>query len=98
MALADLAPGARARVVRVSDEDGELLRYLGALALTPGTEVTLVARAPFDGPITLAVGDARPAVGPVVAQQVLVEPLEPVEVSRTRRSVAAGRKHAAGEG
>ena len=27
VALADLAPGARARVVRVSDEDGELLRY-----------------------------------------------------------------------
>ena len=88
VALADLAPGARARVVRVSDEDGELLRYLGELALTPGTEVTLVARAPFDGLLTLAVGDARPAVGPVVAQQVLVEPLEPVEAPRTRRSVA----------
>ena len=79
LALADLEPGARARVVRVSDEDGELLRYLGELALTPGAEVTLVARAPFDGPITLAVGDARPAVGPGVAQQVLVEPLDPAD-------------------
>ncbi|MDF1505430.1 metal-dependent transcriptional regulator [Roseisolibacter sp. H3M3-2] len=77
LALSDLEPGARARVVRVSDEDGALLRYLGELALTPGTELTLVARAPFDGPLTLAVGDARPAVGPGVAQQVLVEPLDP---------------------
>jgi DtxR family Mn-dependent transcriptional regulator len=88
LALADLAPGARARVVRVSDEDGALLRYLGELALTPGTEVTLVERAPFGGPLTLAVGDARPAVGPSVAQQVLVEPLEAPQAPRTRRGAA----------
>ena len=75
LALVDLAPGARARVVRVSDEDGALLRYLSELALTPGAELTLVERAPFDGPLTLLVGEARPAVGPSVAAQVLVEPI-----------------------
>ncbi len=74
--LAELTPGVRARLVRVSDEDGALLRYLGALALTPGTELVLVERAPFDGPLTLAVGDARPAIGPAVAAQLLVEPLD----------------------
>ena len=73
VALAELAAGERARVVRVSDEDGALLRYLGELALRPGAEVTLVERAPFGGPLTLAVGAARPAVGPQVAAQVLVE-------------------------
>jgi DtxR family Mn-dependent transcriptional regulator len=71
--------------VRVSDEDGALLRYLGELALTPGTELTLVERAPFGGPLTLAVGDARPAVGPSVAEQVLVEPLEASPAPRARR-------------
>ena len=76
LALADLLPGARARVVRVNDEDGALLRQLEALALTPGAEVTLVARAPDDGALTLAVGDARSAVGSQVAEQVLVEPIE----------------------
>ena len=94
LALADLETGARARVVRVSDEDGALLRYLGELALTPGTELTLVDRAPFGGPLTLAVGDARPAVGPSVAEQVLVEPLEAVPAPRARR----GAPRRAGEG
>src|SRR5688500_18147483 len=75
IALADLADGQTARVVRVSDEDGELLRYLAELALLPGAEVTVVDRAPFGGPLTLAVGDRRCAVGPVAAAEVLVEPV-----------------------
>ena len=97
LALADLETGARARVVRVSDEDGALLRYLGELALTPGTELTLVERAPFGGPLTLAVGDARPAVGPSVAEQVLVEPLEATPAPRARRG-APRRARDGGEG
>src|SRR5215218_6596394 len=51
--LADLAAGQSARVVRVSDEDAALLRYLAELALLPGAAVTLVERAPFGGPLTL---------------------------------------------
>jgi len=62
VALDDLAAGARARVVRVSDEDGALLRYLGGLALRPGADVVLVERAPFDGPLTVAVDGAAVAV------------------------------------
>ena len=77
VALADLPAGQAARVVRVSDEDGALLRYLAELALLPGATVTLVDRAPFGGPLTLEVAGARPAVGPAVAAQVLVEPLAP---------------------
>ena len=77
IALADLADGQTARVVRVSDEDGELLRYLADLALLPGAEVTVVDRAPYGGPLTLAVGDRRCAVGPVAAAEVLVEPVGP---------------------
>ena len=76
IALADLADGQTARVVRVSDEDGELLRYLADLALLPGAEVTVVDRAPFGGPLTLEVGERRCAVGPVAAAEVLVEPVE----------------------
>ena len=74
VALDDLVPGARARVVRVSDEDGALLRYLGDLALRPGAEVVLVARAPFDGPLTVAVDGEAVAIGRPAAAQVLVEP------------------------
>ncbi len=74
--LADLNAGERARMVRVSDRDGSLLRYLAEIALQPGVEVELVARAPFDGPLTLRIGDKQLMVGPSLAGQVLVETLE----------------------
>jgi DtxR family Mn-dependent transcriptional regulator len=71
--LADLEVGECARMVRVSDKDPSLLRYLAQIALQPGAEITLVARAPFDGPITLRIGSDEPLVGPNLAAQVLVE-------------------------
>jgi DtxR family transcriptional regulator, Mn-dependent transcriptional regulator len=60
-------------VVRVSDEDGAMLRYLAELGIRPGAVVSLVAREPFGGPLTVAVGETERAVGPALAQQVLVE-------------------------
>jgi DtxR family transcriptional regulator, Mn-dependent transcriptional regulator len=69
--------------VRVSDKNGSLLRYLAEIALQPGAEVEVIARAPFDGPLTLRVGDLEPIVGPNLEEQVLVEPL--VERPRARR-------------
>ncbi|HYD52050.1 MAG TPA: FeoA family protein, partial [Gemmatimonadaceae bacterium] len=73
--LAAREPGDSLRVVRVGDRDGERLRYLAELGITPGTIVRIVARAPFGGPITLAVGPEERLVGPALAEQVLVEPL-----------------------
>jgi len=74
--LADIPAGEHARVVRVSDQDPSMLRYLAELDIRPGAVVRLVARAPFDGPITIDVGGAECAVGPTLAGQVMVEPLE----------------------
>jgi DtxR family Mn-dependent transcriptional regulator len=71
--LADVAVGEEARVVRVADEDATMLRYLDELDLRPGAPVKVLARAPFDGPITLRVGAAERLVGPGLAAQVLVE-------------------------
>lgn len=72
--LADLAVGETARMVRVvSDKDSSFLRYLAEIALQPGAEVTIVSRAPFDGPITLRIGMAEPVVGPNLAARVLVD-------------------------
>ncbi|HZF67076.1 MAG TPA: metal-dependent transcriptional regulator [Gemmatirosa sp.] len=82
VALDDLVAGERARVVRVSDEDGALLRYLGGLALRPGAEIVLVERAPFDGPLTVAVDGSAVAIGRPAAAQVLVEPVGPGEPRR----------------
>jgi len=71
--LAELEIGIAARMVRVSDKNPGLLRYLAEIDLTPGATVRVLARAPFDGPLTLQVGDAEPVVGQGLAEQVLVE-------------------------
>jgi DtxR family Mn-dependent transcriptional regulator len=77
--LTDAAVGERVRVRQVMDEDGERLRYLAELGIRPGAVIRLLERAPFDGPITLWVGDgvggATRAVGPALAAQVFVESL-----------------------
>jgi DtxR family Mn-dependent transcriptional regulator len=51
--LVDLAPGEQASVSRVPDGDPGLLRYLAELGLVPGSDVELVSRAPFGGPVTM---------------------------------------------
>ena len=77
--LAEQAVGSSARVAAVGDEDGELLRYVASLAIKPGTVVTVVARAPFDGPLTVEVaGKGTKAqrthvVGGTVARAVMVD-------------------------
>ena len=77
--LGDAVPGERVRVREVMDDDAERLRYLAELGIRPGAVVRILDRAPFDGPITLWVGDAAGgvarAVGPALAAQVFVESL-----------------------
>jgi DtxR family Mn-dependent transcriptional regulator len=60
-------------VVRVSDDDAAMLRYLGELGLTIGAEVTVQSREPYGGPIALRVGHVQRQIGPALAAAVLVE-------------------------
>ena len=73
--LAEMNVGASGSVVRVADEDPEMLRYLAELTIVPGKRVTVKSRAPYDGPITLSVGRQELSIGPALAAQVLVDPL-----------------------
>lgn len=68
----DLAVGDSARVARMSDRDPALLRYLGELGIRPGVSLRLVDRAPFEGPLTVAVGRARHVIGAAAARRVWV--------------------------
>ncbi len=78
-ALSDVGAGENVRVRMVMDDDGDRLRYLAELGIRPGSIIRLLGRAPFDGPITLWVGDGAGgvtrAVGPALAAQVFVESL-----------------------
>ncbi len=71
--LDKLDVGASAAVRRVRDEDPAALRYLAELQMTPGTEVTLTERGPFNGPLYVRVGDKQHIVSPELAQSVQVE-------------------------
>jgi DtxR family Mn-dependent transcriptional regulator len=86
--LADLALGERARVVGASDEDGARLRYLAELGLVPGVAVVVVAREPFEGPVTVRLPDAAETVerpiGVALARSVVVE--------RVAASLGSGRR------
>ncbi len=70
--LADVPVGTTTRVVRVEDEDAGTLRYLDSLGIRPGAEVELSQRAPYDGPLTLAIGNSRFQVGTALASRVMV--------------------------
>ncbi len=76
LSLAELESGDGARVVQVSDDDPDLLRYLAELAIVPGAEVVVLSKAPYEGPITLGVSGNRLSIGPALAAQVRVAPLK----------------------
>ena len=71
--LADLGPGHRVLVVRVTDDDPEVLRYFAELGIRPGVSLAVLAREPHDGPLTLAVAGERLSVGTGLAGHVMVD-------------------------
>ena len=70
--LAELGDGDSATIARVGDRDGERLRYLATLGIAIGTQVELVSREPYDGPITLLIDSKRRVIGPELARHILV--------------------------
>src|SRR5581483_732119 len=71
-ALAELEPGATATFVQISDSDPAMLRFLGERGIVPGTELELVERQPFDGPLFVRVGGETHALGAVLARAMRV--------------------------
>ena len=70
--LTSLKPGQRAQVAEVSDHDAALLRYLGKRGLYPNAHVHIVAVEPYQGPLTVRVGDTEYALGREAAGHVYV--------------------------
>ncbi len=72
--LAEMAAGDQATVVRVSDADPAMLRYLTELEIGIGDPIELLARQPFEGPYEVRVGDRHLALGAPLARAIRVEP------------------------
>jgi DtxR family Mn-dependent transcriptional regulator len=73
--LGELTAGQRARVLRVPEEDETLLQYLATLGLQPQATVHVEEVAPFRGPLTARIGEARHILGRELASQIVVRPL-----------------------
>ena len=70
--LSDLEPGAVAAFARVSDADPEMLRYLDERGIRPGTELEVVSREPFEGPLHVTVAGAQHILGERLAGAIRV--------------------------
>jgi DtxR family Mn-dependent transcriptional regulator len=74
--LSTLEAGSAARISRMGDESPEFLSYIEELGLLPEVELTVVGRAPFNGPLMVRAGGAEHALGDEVASKLWVERLE----------------------
>ena len=72
-ALADLEPGERATLVRVSDSDPAMLRYLSEHQIGIGAEVELVSRQPFGGAFDVRIDGREQALGVGLARAMRVK-------------------------
>jgi DtxR family Mn-dependent transcriptional regulator len=69
--LAMLEPGTTAELRRVGTNHAGRLRYIAELGLQPGASVTVVAKEPFDGPVTVRVEGNDRIIGHELAQLLL---------------------------
>jgi DtxR family Mn-dependent transcriptional regulator len=71
--LSEMEPGQRAVILCVAEHDADLLRYLAELELRPQVVIEVEEVAPFDGPLTVRIGESHRVIGRQVASQVTVQ-------------------------
>jgi DtxR family Mn-dependent transcriptional regulator len=59
----ELTAGDRGVLVRVSDADPDMLRYLTEQGIALGAQIEVVEREPFEGPLTVRGGDTEHVLG-----------------------------------
>jgi len=70
--LPDADAGESVLVTRVTAQNAEQLTYLGSLGIRPEASLTVIDKAPFDGPVHLRVGSANHHVGLNLARQIFI--------------------------
>jgi DtxR family Mn-dependent transcriptional regulator len=71
--LASLEPGAGGVLVRISDADPEMLRYLSERGIALGDAFEVVDKQPFDGPLFVRFGATEHVLGGALAAAMRVE-------------------------
>jgi DtxR family transcriptional regulator, Mn-dependent transcriptional regulator len=73
--LSHAEPGQKLVIHRVSDANSERLRYLDELGLTPKVRLEVLAKAPFNGPLTIRISEEERIIGYEISHHVFVAPL-----------------------
>ncbi|MFW5714224.1 MAG: metal-dependent transcriptional regulator [Brevefilum sp.] len=70
--LNSLEIGKKGRILRVPNEDPQVLRYLGKCGLRPGAHIKLISRTPYDQTMRVKIIDAddEAVVGPSLGSQI----------------------------
>jgi DtxR family Mn-dependent transcriptional regulator len=71
--LSDIPVGQTVELRRVAESAPERLRYLASLGLRPSAVLTVTERQPFEGPLTVLVGDEQRTIGGELARVLLCE-------------------------
>ena len=74
--LESLPAGARGVLVRVSDSDPEMLRYLAEQGIALGDRLQVADRQPFDGPVFVRFGEREYPIGGRLARAMRIAPEE----------------------
>jgi DtxR family Mn-dependent transcriptional regulator len=72
--LSECAAGASVRILRVSDEDGELLEHAAKMGLTLNARIRVKQKMKFDGSMVVRVGSRERFLSKQVAQAIFVQP------------------------
>jgi DtxR family Mn-dependent transcriptional regulator len=75
--LPEVPAGELVELRRVASEEPDRLRYLGTMGLQPGATIMVLARQPFQGPLTLDVDGRECLIGHELAQSIFVERSHP---------------------
>lgn len=70
--LYEFEAGAEVRIVKVVEDDDEMLAYLGSMGMFPGRRLKILNIAPFGGPLTVEVAGQIHAIGKEVAGNIFV--------------------------
>ena len=72
VSLSTLRAGESGTVLRVSDSDPELLRYLAECGITPGVEIEVVETVRFGGGARVTIAGSEQMLGPELAKRVRI--------------------------
>ena len=70
--LSEVEVGAHIQIKRLSDTDSQLLAYLEEMGLMPGVQLTVLEKAPFNGPVTVKFADETKIIGNEIAKNIFV--------------------------